>query len=367
MSQVVTGATTKPRFTSASSATAVTGTAFSFILTAAGVPAPVLSETGTLPAGLTFAPGTGGTAAISGAPAANSGGRYRFTVSASNASGTATETFTLSVDQTPAITSPNSVTATVGKPLSVKVTTTGYPLATVTESGVLPAGVTFTGGTKGTATFAGKPAAGSAGFYDLTLAATNGVGTPVTQAFVLTVNQIPGFTSPSSTTATVGTPVAFDVTTTGAPASTVSESGTLPTGVVFTAQSGGTATLTGTPAAETGGSYKVTLKASNAVGTATQTFTLTVDQPPGITSAATATATVHRAFSFKVTSSGYPIATVSESGVLPAGLTFSAGTKGTAAISGTPTAGDTGTYDVTVVAANGVGTATQMLVIAVKP
>jgi len=44
-------------------------------------------------------------------------------------------------------------------------------------------------GTAGTATVAGTPAAGTAGAYDVTITATNGVGAPVTQAFVLTVNQ----------------------------------------------------------------------------------------------------------------------------------------------------------------------------------
>ncbi len=42
----------------------------------------------------------------------------------------------------------------------------------------------------------------------------------------------------------------------------------------------GTATLAGTPAAGTGGSYPFTITASNGIGTdATQSFTLTVDSP----------------------------------------------------------------------------------------
>ena len=99
LSQSVTGASAKPKFTSASSATAVAGTAFSFTLTATGTPTPAISEIGTLPTGLSFIPGVGGTATVLGTPSATSGGQYRFTVTATNVSGTAAETFTLTVDQ----------------------------------------------------------------------------------------------------------------------------------------------------------------------------------------------------------------------------------------------------------------------------
>ena len=65
-----------------------------------------------------------------------------------------------------------------------------------------------------------------------------------------------------------------------------STSGSLPTGVTLIGNPDGTATLTGTPAAGTGGSYTFTITASNGVSPdATQNFTLTVDQAPAITSA----------------------------------------------------------------------------------
>ena len=48
----------------------------------------------------------------------------------------------------------------------------------------------------------------------------------------------------------------------------------------------GTATLAGTPDAGTGGTYALTITATNGVlPDATQSFTLTVDQAPAITSA----------------------------------------------------------------------------------
>jgi serine protease len=86
----------------------------------------------------------------------------------------------------------------------------------------------------------------------------------------------PAITSAAGVTFTVGIAGSFPVTTTGTPGATVSESGALPAGVTF---NGATATLSGTPAQGTVGSYTVTFTASNGSGTnATQSFTLTVNQ-----------------------------------------------------------------------------------------
>ena len=56
--------------------------------------------------------------------------------------------------------------------------------------------------------------------------------------------------------------------------------------------------------------------------------------------------------SFTVTTTGFPTPTVSESGALPGGVTFTNNGNGTATLSGTPTAA--GTYPLTLTAANGV-------------
>ena len=52
--------------------------------------------------------------------------------------------------------------------------------------------------------------------------------------------------------------------------------------MTFVDNGDGTATLAGTPAAGTGGTYALTITATNGVAPdATQSFTLTVDQAPG--------------------------------------------------------------------------------------
>jgi MBG domain/Kelch motif/Galactose oxidase, central domain len=88
----------------------------------------------------------------------------------------------------------------------------------------------------------------------------------------------PTITSSNNTTFTVGTAGSFTVTTTGSPAPALTKSGALPTGVTFTDNGNGTATLSGTPLG-TVGSYPITITANNGVSpNATQNFTLTVQK-----------------------------------------------------------------------------------------
>ena len=143
--------------------------------------------------------------------------------------------------------------------------------------------MTLTDNGDGTATLSGTPAAGTGGAYPITITATNGVSPDATQAFTLTVDQAPTITSSPSTTFTVGSAGTFSVTTIGYPAAGLRD-GPCPSGVTFTDNGDGTATLSGTPAAGTGGAYPITITATNGVGPdATQAFTLTVDQAPTIT------------------------------------------------------------------------------------
>ncbi|HTW22945.1 MAG TPA: LamG-like jellyroll fold domain-containing protein, partial [Candidatus Baltobacteraceae bacterium] len=289
-----------PAITSANNTSFMIGTAGSFTVTSTGTPTPTLSETGTLPSGVTFANNGNGTATLAGTPASGTAGSYPLTITASNGVGTnATQSFTLTItaaNQAPAITSANGTTFTVGTVGTFTVTSTGTPTPTLSESGALPSGVTFTNNGNGTATLAGTPASGTGGSYPLTITATNGVGSPATQSFTLTVsqtNQAPAITSANNTTFTVGGAGTFTVTTTGSPAPTLTETGSLPSGVTFVSNGNGTATLSGTPASGTNATYPLTVTATNGVGSpATQSFTLTVqlDPPPTTPTNLTATA-----------------------------------------------------------------------------
>jgi hypothetical protein len=183
--------------------------------------------------------------------------------------------------QVPALTSGNTASFTVGQSGSFTVTATGSPTPSLTESGPLPGGVTFHDNGNGTATLSGTPAVGTAGTYNFTITAHNGVGNDATQNFALTVNQAPAITSTASITFTGGSAGSFTVTATGSPTPSLTVSGSLPAGVTFMDNGNGTATLSGTPAAGTAGSYTFTITAHNGIGSdASQSFTLSVNPPP---------------------------------------------------------------------------------------
>jgi len=268
-----------PAFTSPSNATFTTGAAGSFTVTATGFPAPTRSLTsGTLPAGVTFTPASG---VLAGTPAAGTGGSYPLTFTAANGvAPDATQSFTLTVNQAPALTSASTTTFSVGNPGSFTVTAAGSPAPALSlTAGTLPSGVTFT---PATGVLSGTPAAGTGGSYPLTFTASNGVAPDATQTFTLVINQAPAFTNAATTTFTVGTAGSFAVAATGTPAPTLTlTGGTLPAGVTFTSATG---ELAGTPAPGTGGSYPLTFTAANGVApNAIQSFTLNVNQAPDTT------------------------------------------------------------------------------------
>jgi uncharacterized repeat protein (TIGR03803 family) len=89
--------------------------------------------------------------------------------------------------------------------------------------------------------------------------------------------QAPAITSANSVTFTVGVAASFTVTTTGSPTPDLTRTGAFLNGLTFTDNGNGTATLAGTPASGTGGTYRMFFTATNGVlPNATQTFTLTV-------------------------------------------------------------------------------------------
>jgi Bacterial Ig-like domain (group 3)/Putative Ig domain len=170
------------------------------------------------------------------------------------------------------------------------------------------------------------------------------------------VTQAPAITSADATTFTERSEGSFPVTATGTPAPTVTESGPLPEGVTFDSS---TDTLSGTPTQE--GVYHVTFTATNGAGSAAeQAFTLSVDAPPAITSSDEATFSEHSPDTFTVTATGTPAPTITSWGKLPAGVSFDDGT-----LAGTPT--ETGSFQITFTAENGVGSAsTQRFTLVVE-
>jgi IPT/TIG domain len=203
-----------PAITSANATTFTVGASGVFTITSTGNPTAALTITGALPSGVTFVDNGNGTATLSGTAAANSGGVYPITIATNNGvAPNATQSFTLTVNQTSVITSANATSFTVGTAGSFTVTSTSTPIATLSETGALPAGVTFVNNGNGTATLSGTPTA--AGDFPLTIAAANGVLPNASQSFTLTVSQAAqtiAFTPPATQTYVPNGTVALSAT-----------------------------------------------------------------------------------------------------------------------------------------------------------
>jgi hypothetical protein len=353
-----------PTITSANNATFVLGENNQFAVTASGIPGSTIEEVGALPRGISFVVNGSGAASLSGAPVAGSGGIYVLTFTAENGVlPIAVQSFTLTVDQAPAINSNHVVTFTTGVAGTFTVTTSGFPTATMSESGLLPSGVTLVDNGNGTATLSGTPVAGTAGTYVLTLTAVNAVLPAATQTFTLTVdntpvvsvpNAPPSITSPNNATFLTGVAGLFTISSNASPTDALTETGPLPSGLRFVDNGNGTGTLSGTPADGAGGTYVLAIKAKNGTKpNGKQTFTLTVDEAPSFTSANTSIFTIGTVGKFNVTTLGFPTAAIMEAGVLPKGVKFVDKGDGMAKLRGTPAAGTAGSYRITLKAKNG--------------
>jgi Putative Ig domain len=194
-----------PTITTVNAATFQVGHNGLFQVAATGDPTNfTFSRSGALPGGVSFS----SSGLLSGTPTTGEGGIYTFTITASNGvSPSATQAFTLTVLQAPAITSVNHATFVIGKANSFNVTATGFPTPTITETGPLPAGVTLSP----SGLLSGIPAPGTSGVYHFTITASNGALPNATQSFTLTVDKATTTCAllPSSTEFTNGEPIFF--------------------------------------------------------------------------------------------------------------------------------------------------------------
>src|SRR5205809_236596 len=266
-------------------------------------------------------------------------------------------TLTVACTQT-TLTSGSSTTCTATETDTAPTPNNGPPQGTVSWS-ISPADGTFSpssctlgtpsgSSSKCTTTFTAS-SGGNATITGTYNRSNNNWASNTTGTLLVTVNQAPAITSANSTVFKVGTAGTFTVAASGFPASTFTQTGALPSGVTF---NGITGVLSGTPAAGTAAPYSITLIANNGVTpNGTQSFTLTVAQVPGITSANIATFGEGKPGTFTVTASGFPAPAFSENGALPSGVTFN---TATGVLSGTPATGTSASspYSITFTASN---------------
>ncbi len=330
-----------------------------------GTPSYTWTETGALPAGITW---SAASATLSGTATAS--GSFPITIKVTdNSTGSGpysmTNAYTLvvagpTITMTPAA---GALTGTVGAVFTQAFTASGgVGPYTYSETGALPAGVSFSGNT-----LSGTPTQGGT-FAGIMITAKDANNFTYSQTYTLTVNAPTITLAPPAGNLTVTAEAAFSQAFTasgGTSPYTYSETGALPTGLSWTA---GTGTISGT--ATQSGSFPITITAHDSstgtgapYSTGAVAYTLVVSGPTiNVTPATLPGATAAVPYSQQMSATGGTgTFTWSETGTLPAGITFSA----TGLLSGTAT--QAGSFPLTITAKDGdnfTGTASVTLTVA---
>ncbi|NCT92463.1 hypothetical protein GXB85_16120 [Cellulomonas sp. APG4] len=319
----------------------VLGESLSLPLTVAGYPAPSVDVTG-LPDGVTYADGV-----IAGTP--TSSGAHAVTVDVTNAWGSGSTSFAMTVGPRPTVTTPAATLVTAGEATALPVAVSGAP-DDVTATG-LPDGLAlaFSASTASITGTPSRPTSAAQTSGTATITATNAFATATTD-WSWTVQAAPELAGPATVSTTLGTPfTGAQVVATGFPTPEVSVQGAadLPAGVSLDLTTPGVVSVVGTPFAS--GTAVLEITADNGVG-APVVRTLTVralvgpsfvDAAPRLTLAAGSTDELTLAWA------GDPVPTLSLGSALPSWLTFDDTSGRFVASPGTDVAGVFGPYAVT--------------------
>ena len=304
-----------------------------------------------LPTGLTF---TASTRTVSGTPSAVKA-QTQYTYTATDANGTtAVQTFNLTVNAALSLGTVFNQTYTQNQQITdlvLPAASGGTSPYTYTLTPALPTGLTFTASTR---TVSGTPSVIKAQ-TQYTYTAMDANGTTAVQTFNLTVNAVLSLGTVFNQTYTQNqqiTDLVLPAASGGTSPYTYTLTPALPTGLTFTAS---TRTISGTPiSSQTAQTYTYVATDVNG-GTASQTFTITVDVLLSLGTIANQTYTQNQQITDLVLPAvvgGTAPYTYALTPALPTGLTFTASTR---TVSGTPTSSQTArTYTYVATDANGV-------------
>ena len=352
-----------------------------FVVTASDADStvPVLS-TSALPSGATFVDNADGTADFDWTPTFIQAGIYNITFYATDGTATDSEVVTITVieagNQSPVLAAIGAQSVTEGQLLLIIATATDVdgPNPTMTTS-ALPSGATFTDNGNGTADFNWTPTFTQNGSYFVIFYATDGTASD-SEIVAITVNeagnQPPVLAVIGAQTTTEGTNLNFAVTATDADATipTLSAS-TLPSGATFTDNANGSGVFDWTPNFTQSGIYSVTFYTTDGALTDSEVVTITVtesgNQTPVLSAIGTQSITEGTTlnFSLSATDADSTIPALATS-ALPSGATFVDNGDGSASFDWTPNFIQSGTYNVTFYASDGIATDSEAVTITVS-
>ena len=287
---------------------------------------------GSLPPGLSLS----SNGILSGIPTKT--GDYNFAVQVTDSGGTKTSgAFLLTIKAPPlVITTPSFADAPVGTSFNTQFAATGgVPPYVWGASGSVPSGTSFSssGMLSGTAN--------STGTFQFTVQVKDSVGTVALKAYTINVTKLSLTISGSAGNGQVGVPYSATFTASGGQAPYSFSASGLPAGLSFSG-----ASISGTPAVGSEGTYTVTVTVTDAAGakaSASSSVTIT-GAPLQITTASLPNGTVGGGYSASVSASGGTPPYTFSAGGLPSGVSISPG----GAISGTiPATTPPGNFEVT--------------------
>jgi len=183
----------------------------------------------------------------------------------------------------------------------------------------------------------------------------------------------PSFTSTPITTAVENNTYSYTISVTGKIGGTFGITATTkPSWLTLTDNGNGTALLSGIPPVGSAGNINISLKVSDQTNTANQDFTLVVSGNggsinPSFTSSAITSSTVGNLYSYNITVSGKTGAVFTITApTKPAWLNLTDNGNGTAVLSGTPAAGNTGSYNISLSVSDQTNTAKQDFILVVS-
>ncbi|MGH8014742.1 MAG: beta strand repeat-containing protein, partial [Candidatus Zixiibacteriota bacterium] len=336
--------------------------------------------TSTLPTGATFINNGNGTGSFNWTPTFTQAGNYPIRFYASDAAATDSEVVIITVNeagnQRPVMATVGNKTTTEGVNLNFGISATDVDGTTpVLTSSTLPTGATFIDNGNGTGTFNWTPSFTQSGTYnnirffasDGQLVDTELISINVTEAG----NQPPVLATIGSKVTNENVNLNFDISATDPdgviPSFTTS---TLPSGATFVNNGNGTGTFNWTPTFTQAGLYNIVFRASDGAAVDTEVVQISVieagNQEPVLAAigAKSTTENVNLTFGISAVDPDGTIPNLTTS-TLPTGATFVNNGNGTGSFNWTPTFTQSGTYNITFRATDGLATDTERITITV--